>query len=433
MRSKAMKKSFIFKGATAPRRESGEACPARTGFQWSVATLKTYKEIFLIVLALVIFPATVFAQSTGVDDPLEVSAAGSLEWDRDAKVFTAKQDAKAVQGDVSIEAQTLKALYRDGAGDKEGMQIHTLKADGGGDDVVITSNSASAYGRTLDYTVDNGRAILKGGNLRMVSADQTVTARDTFEYFVHEGRLIANGNVKVTRPKAANTSGGYGAADTIEADQIIAILGNDAQGKRVLDRLEAYGNVVITTPDEILKGRKGFYDASTNVAEIEGDVVITRGPNILEGAKAQVDLNTNMSKMFGGAPSKSVSDSGTITTSGDGRVRGVFYKKSSKKPDEKTAVPAPVQLNQQPAQDAAPRDSVTVIPMVDMPDPVIEAPVRLYPDRPSDQGRINPLQEPETFFAAPRDESETRQEGAFEDEVNPQAPSVPFGRLTGAE
>lgn len=344
------------KDATASREQFRVACPARADVQLSFTKLNIDKIMrALLTLLLIIIPITVVAQTAGSDDPLEVSAAGSLEWNRDAKIFTASQDAKAVQGDVSIEAQTLKALYRDGADSQKaggGMEIHTLQAEGGAQDVVITSNSASAYGRTLDYTVDNGRAILKGGNLRMVSADQTVTARDNFEYYVREGRLIANGAVKVTRPKAAGA--GYGAADTIEADQMIAILGNDANGKRVLRRLEAYGNVVITTPDEVLKGRKGTYDAANNLAEIQGDVVITRGPNVLEGAKATVDLNTNISKMFGG-PTSSVSPAGTIQTGNDGRVRGVFYPSSSKKKQapqpapEQQAQPAPAPAVQTPS------------------------------------------------------------------------------------
>jgi lipopolysaccharide export system protein LptA len=328
-------------------------------------------RFFLFTLALIIvsaYPAQ--AQTNGSDEPLEVSAAGSLEWDRGAKIFTANQQARAVQGDVTIAAETLKAFYRDGAQSSTGsMEIHTLKADGGGQDVVITSNSASAYGRTLDYTVDNGRAVLRGGNLRMVSADQTVTARDNFEYFVREGRLIANGAVKVTRPKAAG--GGYGAADTIEADKMIAILGNDANGKRVLRRLEAYGNVVITTPDEVLKGREGFYDASTNLAEIKDDVIITRGPNVLEGARAKVDLNTNVSTMFGGASSVQTTPDGTITRTGDGRVRGVFYPNVSKQNRQPAS---PSQLKAPTAFPSVPQ----IAPQAEQ-QPDVSAPVQIIP------------------------------------------------------
>jgi lipopolysaccharide export system protein LptA len=92
------------------------------------------------------------------------------------------------------------------------------------------------------------------------------------------------------------------------------------QGRRELDTLEATGNVIIKTGAETVTGSYGIYRAATNKAELTGGVTIKRGENILQGARAEVDLNTNTSRMFGGAGGQ------------QGRVRGVFYPGSEKKP-----------------------------------------------------------------------------------------------------
>ena len=253
------------------------------------------------------------------NDPLEVTADGSLEWDRAKQFFTARDNAKAVQGASSIEAQTLTALYRDGA--DNGLEIYEIKAD---TNVVLNNQESIAYGDQGFYDLDKGYAELTGENLKLVSPDQTITAKEKFEYWVEEGRAQAIGRPRVIRPKADRSGN-----DILDADLIIANFKTNAQGERVIDTLEAKGNVVITTPAEIMTGAYGIYRSATNKAELSGGVTITRGPNILEGARAVVDLNTNISQIFGGAKQ--------ITHDGKGRVRGVFYPSSEKKKEEKAA------------------------------------------------------------------------------------------------
>jgi lipopolysaccharide export system protein LptA len=115
-------------------------------------------------------------------------------------------------------------------------------------------------------------------------------------------------------------------------------LKENAQGKRVLDNLEAFGNVVIVTPTERITGAYGIYRAGSNKAELKGGVKITRGPNVLEGERAEVDMTTNISKIFGAptseqAPAKvggALTGSPNVQTGG-GRVRGVFYPNSETK------------------------------------------------------------------------------------------------------
>ena len=270
---------------------------------------------FLLFLIFIAAPLAVSAQEELVsnsDAPLEITADGSLEWKRKARQFIAQKNALAQQGDVSVAAQTLIADYRDS--DTSSMEIWQVTAD---NDVVIRSKDSAAFGQNAVYNLDSGLAVMTGENLRMTSPDQTVTASESFEYQVEAGRLTATGNARVQRYRDGNKN----VYDTLVADTVSAVLKDNAQGKRVLDTLEATGNVVITTASETVTGAYGIYKADTNTAELTGGVTIKRGPNTLKGQRATVNLNTETSQLFGG--------SGPT-----GRVRGVFYPGSEKKLEE---------------------------------------------------------------------------------------------------
>ena len=260
----------------------------------------------VVLLCLYAYPST--AQSPASQnrkEPIEITADETLEWHRNQKQFIARENAQAVQGDVSIKASTLTADYIDGNG--QSMEINRVQAD---NNVRIRSRDTDAYGDKAIYEIDKGYAEMTGSDLKMVSPDQIVTARDRFEYWVTDGRLIAIGNARITRKNE------QGEVNTLDADVITAYLKENAEGERVLDRMVAEGNVVITTPTETLTGQQGVYEANTNQAEVTGNVEIKRGPNTLEGSRATVDLDTSISKLFGGGRS--------------GRVKGVFYPGSEK-------------------------------------------------------------------------------------------------------
>ena len=271
------------------------------------------KAALLSLLILTAFHKPALAQQSPLPqskEPLEVTADESLEWDRNNQIFTARKNAVAKQGDTAIKAATLTAQYRDNPATGN-MEIYNMTAI---DNVIIDSRDTKAFGDKAVYVLDKSLATLTGNNLRLVSPDQVITAQDRFEYWTNEGRLIAKGAAKVirTNPDA------QGHNDTLEADILTATMKNNEQGKRVLDTLQADGEVIITTATETLYGDHGIYRAGPNTAEITGNVKIRRGPNVLTGEKATVDLNTNISKLFGGAGS-------------NGRVSGTFFPGSEKK------------------------------------------------------------------------------------------------------
>jgi lipopolysaccharide export system protein LptA len=259
--------------------------------------------------------------------PLEVTADYTLEWHRNDQQYIAKGNAIAKQGDMMIKADSIVADYKETQ--NSSFDIYRLTATG---NVRIETRGNTGRGGKLVYDVDKGVAVMTGEYISLASPDQSLIAKDKFEYRVNEGKLMAFGDVRVLR-----------AEDRITADRMTAYLSeNPETGKRELRRMTASDNVVITTQEEVLTGDKGEYNAGTNVAFILGNVKITRGPNVLEGEKAEVNLATNISKMYSaGALAEAVAEasgevsggSNAISRTSTGRVRGVFYPKSTQKPE----------------------------------------------------------------------------------------------------
>ena len=170
--------------------------------------------------------------------------------------------------------------------------------------------------------------IVTGKDLKLVGSNLTVTAKEKFEYFEPEGKLIAYGRPLVT-------SG----TDTLEADMVTAWINRSTSAKKEaattenqsgLKRAEANGNVIITTPKERASGDNATYNAETSQAELIGHAVVTSGESKIEGTRAEINLKTKVSRM--------------ISTDGTGRVKGVFFpvnrKHPTTPPQEPTAKPA---------------------------------------------------------------------------------------------
>jgi lipopolysaccharide export system protein LptA len=246
--------------------------------------------------------------------PIEVTAQESLEWHRDAKLYIARTDAIAKQGTTELHGDVLTAKYVDGdpkTGKKNGMTITRIDAVG---NVTVISDGSKATGGIGYYDVASGYSQLTGGNLMLKTPTDTVTARDKLTYDATKSEMNAYGAARAVRGE-----------DVITADRLIGRFRKDpVTGQSKMNELEAIGNVVITTPSDVLHGDRGIYYAATNKATITGNVRIDRGPNVITGARGEVDLNTNISRIFGGAPTPGTASDETAPEN-DTRVRGVFY------------------------------------------------------------------------------------------------------------
>lgn len=237
-------------------------------------------------------------------EPLEITADGALEWHREDKLYIARDNAIAKQGTTELHGDTLTASYTEGAS-TGGIDISRIDANG---KVLVISGGSKATGQKGFYDVKTGYSELTGNNLKLETQTDVITARDKITYNATAKEMNAYGDAKAVRGD-----------DVITSSRLIGRFVDDGKtGATKLSELEALGNVVITTPTEVLTGEAGTYNAITNIATITGNVRIQRGPSYITGARGEVDLNTNISRMFGGGAPSAENES-------DGRVRGVFF------------------------------------------------------------------------------------------------------------
>jgi lipopolysaccharide export system protein LptA len=94
-------------------------------------------------------------------------------------------------------------------------------------------------------------------------------------------------------------------------------------------RIEAEGNVFLSSPRETAQGDAGVYDVASNQLTMEGAVVLTRDDNVIRGQRLEVDLASGLSRVLAAVPS---AQGGTAPQ----RVRALFTPESA----EPSAAPA---------------------------------------------------------------------------------------------
>lgn len=275
-----------------------------------------FKHLILALCSLLLFTPMLDAQAQEENkDPIEITAAGFLKWDREQKIFVAEKDALAVRDTTKIQADTLKAFYRE----PEGGDTEIFKFEASGNvRITVNNGEQKVFGDKAIYNLDKEHAIITGNDLKLITEEQVVTAKKSLEYDVNKKEMKAVGSAKAVQDD-----------DSLESETIIARLRTNSAGDDEIYKLEAIKNVVIKTPTETAKGQKGVYDLDSDTAELTGGVTILRGPNTLLGERALVDLNTNISTLYGGEKSPS----------GNGRVRAVFFPDSLDNDDESGDTP----------------------------------------------------------------------------------------------
>jgi lipopolysaccharide export system protein LptA len=243
---------------------------------------------FAALLALAVpFGAVAQDQAAPADDgfdfggsqPIEISADNGIEWDRDARTYTARGNAVAVQGSSEVHADTLIAFYGDG------NRIHHVTAEGS---VKITSPTQTAYGDRAEYDETKRLLVMTGAALRIVNADETVTARDSFEYWQDQDVLVAKGDVVVLKTDGTK----------IDGDQVTSYFRKNAEGKREAFQVKAEGNVRIDTGKEVATCQRAVYDPNTRIAVLTGNVVLTQNKNVFRGARAEIDLGKGINRQL---------------------------------------------------------------------------------------------------------------------------------------
>jgi len=258
---------------------------------------------------------------------VEITADQSLEWYQDQQIYVARGNAKAIRGDMVVDADMLTAHERDkpktvkggkptptlpktkqnenGTGD-----IDTMTADG---HVRITDPRQRVTGDHAVYDLDKHVIVVTGTNLKYETEKEVVTARDSMEYWEEKKVAVARGN-------AIGDEGDR----HVEGDVLTSEFRDQPNGSSALWKMTAAGHVTIITKGDVSRGDNAVYDVSRNIAIITGHVRITRADGTqLTGDVGEVDFATNQSRLM---------------NDGQHRVRALLASKTTSKSSSATPI-----------------------------------------------------------------------------------------------
>ena len=243
--------------------------------------------------------------------PVAVEAEQGIEWQQQKQLYIARGNAKATRGELTVYGQVLMAYYRKTA--SGGSDIWRLEADG---EVKIASPNETARGDKAVYDVDNGIFVLTGKDLKLDTPKAAITARDSLEYWQKMSYAVARGNAQATREDKS-----------VRAKVLTAHFKPDQKGDLQIRNIEAFQDVLITTPSAVARAMYGDYNLESGIATLKGTVKITRGDDQLNGECAEVNLNTGISRLFSCAKQD--------------RVRGLLVPKPNESPQDTTPMSKP--------------------------------------------------------------------------------------------
>lgn len=245
------------------------------------------KKLVYLALALgatLLMPGQVAAQSLNFgagDRPIEIFADNGIEWQQEQLLFVARGNARAQRGEVDVNADELRAYYREIDGGS--TEIWRLDAVG---NVQIKSGEGTAYGSHAVYDVDAGILTITGDDLKLVSGDDWLTAKDQLEYWEAKQMAVARGKARAKREQK-----------TLNADILAAYFRKAKNGDTKIYRVDAFDNVHIVTGQDKATSNRGVYNVESGIATLTGSVTITRDKNVLRGCSAEVNLNTGISQL----------------------------------------------------------------------------------------------------------------------------------------
>lgn len=261
------------------------------------------------------------------ETPIIIEAEESVVCDETALKCVATGLASAQRGTSTVYGDVLTVYFTEG----NKREITSMTADG---HVRMETPTEKAYGEHAHYDVALDRIILTGGNLKIVtSKEESLTARDSLEYYHTENKAIARGHAIARFPE----KGQLIQADTLVAyfkpssekteegtEKLTVEKTEEGKKKLVLERVEAEGNILASGPKGVVTGDRGVYLEKTKLIEVFNNVKITQEENVIEGEYAKFNLETNVAEMYPHPPH-------TSQTKPSKRISGVIMPKSAKK------------------------------------------------------------------------------------------------------
>ncbi len=243
--------------------------------------------------------------STSSQTPIEIFADNGIEWQQEKLIFIARGNARAVRGETTIYAQTLRAYYREGKGGS--TEISRIDAE---TKVRIVTPTETSYSEKAVYDVDKGVLVMTGGRPKLISGLNRIEADGQLEYWERKQMAVARGNALAVRVEKGKTK-------KIHADVLAAYFKKNKKGKSTIYRVEAFDNVRIITDKDKARADRSVYNVKSGIATLTGNVKISRAGSELNGCSAEVNMNTGVSTLYSCGKAE-----------GGKRVRGVLAPKS---------------------------------------------------------------------------------------------------------
>lgn len=261
------------------------------------------KRLAIFITALSCISANALAQdinlaSGSTNQPLEIYADNGIEWQQNKQLIIAQGNAIAKRAGVTVNSDELRAYYdEEGANETGASNIHRLEALG---KVNISSATEKVVGDKAVYDLKRAIMVVTGERPTLYTPQDTISANSTLEYWENKGQAVARGKASAVRENRR-----------IDSDIIVGLFRKNKQGQSEIYRVNAFGNVIIRTPQEHITADKGVYNVISGVATLTGSVKIKRGNNLLNGCSATVNLKTNVSRLK------------ACSNTNDDRVRGL--------------------------------------------------------------------------------------------------------------
>lgn len=235
------------------------------------------------------------------NDPIQIDAKEGIEWLSKEQLYIARGSASARKGSFHIKSDVIKAHYR--KTENNDAEIYRLEAIR---KVIIENSERTAYGDYGIYNLDTRVAVLEGKNLQLKTALETIKATKSLEYWDKKKLAIARGNAIAIRGQK-----------TVKANIITIRFAKNANDSLSAQRMDAIGNVKISTPNEVAVGDEAIYYVEKELVRLSGNVKITRGRSQLNGSIAEVNLKTGKSRLLSNAQ-----------LDGNTKVQGLFSHNS---------------------------------------------------------------------------------------------------------
>jgi lipopolysaccharide export system protein LptA len=156
------------------------------------------------------------------------------------------------------------------------------------------------------------------GNVDAVQGDMVLSA-DLLRVFYNGGDAQNAAPVKGDGQKAPSAKGdGQNPASAKGDGQNAAPAGAGSS----IRRIEAEGNVFLSSPRQTAQGERGVYDVASDQVTLNGSVVLTQGDDVIRGDRLEVDLTSGHSRVLAVAPTASESAPAK-------RVRALFVPRTA--------------------------------------------------------------------------------------------------------